>query len=455
MQAGRRRALCAAMMACALAPAAAHAAEVHVTSSADDGPGSLRAAVATAEAGDTVIIDEGVNPVLDTAVLAAKRITIRGQGARDTTIRGAAGNDVIYTFFSDGPSGRLTVQDLRITGGRRGLGGFYGGLTVERVQVDGTSEPGIVSNLPLDVRDTTVAGNGGGIVARHETLIENSTIVDNHGAAFGGVESWYLTRVSRSTLARNSAGWDQAGANLQARDGTVTVDRSVIAEKAGLSSSCGGWFGGFASTGGNVVDEASCAFSPGDVVAPAGLGDLGDFGGPTDTVELLEGSPAIDVEPLPCDGLDQRGLERPYGDGCDAGAFERQPVNTAPECSGLHASPAVVTKADHKLVPVTITGAIDADGDGVRTRVQSVQQDEPVNGAGDGDTSPDAVFTGPHDTGLQVRAERAGPGDGRVYVISVLVTDGTDSCTGEVTVSVPKQDKRPAADSGARFDSFG
>jgi hypothetical protein len=55
----------------------------------------------------------------------------------------------------------------------------------------------------------------------------------------------------------------------------------------------------------------------------AGLGPLGDYGGPTQTVSLLAGSPAIGLSQSCFPPKDQRGFPRPET-GCDSGAFERQ-----------------------------------------------------------------------------------------------------------------------------------
>lgn len=60
------------------------------------------------------------------------------------------------------------------------------------------------------------------------------------------------------------------------------------------------------------------------------LGPLHDNGGPTFTLALLPGSPAIDHIPADdctdVDGnavtIDQRGVSRPQGPSCDIGAFE-------------------------------------------------------------------------------------------------------------------------------------
>jgi len=91
------------------------------------------------------------------------------------------------------------------------------------------------------------------------------------------------------------------------------------------------------SNGYNLSDDSSCNFhNSGDRnnIDPK-LGTLGSYGGPTQTIPLLSGSPAIDAgNPSGCtDGqghlltTDQRGQPRPDKEdklGCDMGAYERQ-----------------------------------------------------------------------------------------------------------------------------------
>ena len=54
------------------------------------------------------------------------------------------------------------------------------------------------------------------------------------------------------------------------------------------------------------------------------LGEPGDYGGFTQTIPLLPGSPAVDAVPLEqCSlAVDQRGVSRPQGKACDMGAYE-------------------------------------------------------------------------------------------------------------------------------------
>jgi Mg-chelatase subunit ChlD len=132
------------------------------------------------------------------------------------------------------------------------------------------------------------------------------------------------------------------------------------------------------------------------------------------------------------------------------------PRNAAPVCTAATASPKVLWPPNHKMATVTIGGVTDPDGGAAPTiTVTGVTQDEPVNGLDDGDTAPDAsIGTG---NTLQLRAERSGTGDGRVYAVSFTATDSLGAtCSGTVTVGVPHDQPGTAAvDSGQAYNSRG
>jgi len=88
-------------------------------------------------------------------------------------------------------------------------------------------------------------------------------------------------------------------------------------------------------------------------------------------------------------------------------------TNLAPNCSTATASPNLLWPPNHKLRTVTVGGVTDPTGGTVTIVITAVTQDEPVNGLGDGNTSPDAVL-GPASNQVQIRAERSGLGDGRL-----------------------------------------
>ena len=125
----------------------------------------------------------------------------------------------------------------------------------------------------------------------------------------------------------------------------------------------------------------------------------------------------------------------------------------SPDCTAAKAFPAVLWSPKHQFVPVVVMGVTDPDGDAVTITVTRVTQDEPVNGKGDGNTSPDAVI---HAGAASVRAERSGIGNGRVYQVSFEAEDGKGGiCIGAVTVSVPHSLKKglTAIDDGQVYDS--
>jgi hypothetical protein len=130
-------------------------------------------------------------------------------------------------------------------------------------------------------------------------------------------------------------------------------------------------------------------------------------------------------------------------------------INSPPVCTGVAPSSATLWPPNHKLRTVTLAGATDPDGDVVTIAVGGVTQDEPLDGAADGSTTPDAM-AGASGNQVRLRAERSGRGDGRVYRVAFTATDPSGaSCTGTAKVSVP-HDRRGAAavDSGGTVDSM-
>jgi hypothetical protein len=125
--------------------------------------------------------------------------------------------------------------------------------------------------------------------------------------------------------------------------------------------------------------------------------------------------------------------------------------NTPPDCSGVTASLTTLNNTG-KFIKVTLSGATDADGDALTYSITGVTQDEKVIGP-PGTTSPDAV-RGTSGDAVLLRAERDPMGDGRVYTISFSVSDGQDSCTGTVAVSVPRKKGEKAVLSPASYNSF-
>ncbi len=114
---------------------------------------------------------------------------------------------------------------------------------------------------------------------------------------------------------------------------------------------------------------------------------------------------------------------------------------TPPVIASVTATPSVIWPPNHEMVPVTVlTDATAACGPPV-CKIVSITSDEPANGAGDGNTSPDVRIVA--DRTAEIRAERAGGGFlGRTYTITVECTDTAGNTTRKDTTVFVPHDRR-------------
>jgi hypothetical protein len=223
----------------------------------------------------------------------------------------------------------LEIVDSTIAGNRTGNGGSArdtpgasgrgGGLAFE-------------SGQPLSVTNTTIAGNATG--AGGDALLGLSAGAGSGpgaGAYLGSSQPMLFKNV---TIAGNQTGdggtgssnggrGNGGGLHAAAGGGTVTLTGTILGANGPANCSTVG--GGMLADGGHNISfpESSC---PGTVADPR-LGALAANGGPTQTMALASGSAAIDIVPADsnCPAADQRGIARPIGAACDAGAFEFAP----------------------------------------------------------------------------------------------------------------------------------
>lgn len=125
-------------------------------------------------------------------------------------------------------------------------------------------------------------------------------------------------------------------------------------------------------------------------------------------------------------------------------------ANDPPFVSAAQPTIACLWSPNHSLVAVGINGVSDPD-DNATITIDSVTQDEPTNGLGDGDTAVDAVINA--DGTALLRAERSGKGNGRVYHIHFTASDREGSASGVVNVCVQHNKKSVVIDGGELFDS--
>ena len=206
--------------------------------------------------------------------------------------------------------GRMRIEASTFNGNISRLGG--GGISV-----DGTE--------PLIVLNTTVAGNksasnGGGIYADGSSVVRlNSvTVVRNRGntdgmfsEAGGGLFSDVPAGdfVVRNSIVSSNAVTDLVPGNPPVKSDCANIDgRPFLSLGHNLLTTrfaCDG----FTKTGDRVRANPK-------------IGNLGKHGGPTATIPLLKGSPALNRADGSAPKRDQRGVQRSDP---DIGAYERRP----------------------------------------------------------------------------------------------------------------------------------
>ncbi len=326
---------------------------VVVTSTADNGPGSLRSAITepfassitfapafNGEAGDTILLASEL--VLDRA------LTIEASGdSGGVTISGSPTNR-IFTVSSG-----ATVRLER--------------LTLQNGHAGPTGDGGAIRNAgSLAIAHCTLSGNSasgfGGAIDNHGGVLSlsDSTITGNSAAYGGGITSRAdllrtpQTSLERCTIAANTA--TNAGGGIYAADGSTTLAHCTVATNTAPANRGGG-----IASFGNTTTETVLAFS---IVAGNGNGDvdfvdgvsnsftagprnvigfgnalgdfigsgnivgitdpllapLGDYGGVNPTLALLPGSPARDAALTSTASRDQRNF--PIVGPPDIGAYE-------------------------------------------------------------------------------------------------------------------------------------
>ena len=358
--------------------------ELTVTTTADNGPGSLREALGLIAEGGTIDVDPalaGETISLTSGQLMVPRgLTIDGSAAAGLTI---SGNDASRIFEID-PAADATITDVIV---RDGVAGPRGGgilnngtLTLERVTVTDNMETsagpanfefgggGIynAAGSTLNLIDSTVSNNasinhpGGGVFGFFGSTINvsGSTISGNvAGDVAGGFRTLGNADIVNSTISGNtSTAWH--GGGIFHTDGALTVTNTTVTDNSAPAGTASGIVvatfgapasmvltnsivegnngalacfaeGGAAATitsgGGNIDNDGSCFLTAaGDQpTTDALLGLLADNGGLTLTHLPGAGSPAIDgALAAACPATDQRGIARPLGGGCDVGSVE-------------------------------------------------------------------------------------------------------------------------------------
>jgi predicted outer membrane repeat protein len=304
-------------------------------------------------------------------------------------------------IYNQSSFGRLTVTDSTFSGNSAaGDGGRGGGIAVDR---------GLVT-----IVSSTLSGNsaelfGGGIWAGSGTLmLTNCTFSGNDAGQFGGaIDAQGATiTLASCTLSGNQA--TEVGGGIDIQSGVVMARNTIIAGNSGDPGTGGeDVWGQLDSRGYNLIgnSQGGSGFTDTDLldVDPL-LGPLADNGGPTPTMALLPGSPAIDAgDNTDTPEWDQRGpgFPRIVNGVIDIGAFEFQGM-VAPPVTGSVAR-SLLYPPDHRQIAV---------GQGVTGHSPDANL-HLLGYANDNARPSDAQDIVPET--LRLRSERQGNGAGRVY----------------------------------------
>ena len=281
---------------------------------ANEGSGSITFdstafAATNTTAANTITLSNGTLTIPSNTVINGPT---SGTGATLTnlvTVNGAAAST---DFTVNSAVTSATVTNLIVTNGSTGTSG--GGVsnsgaltinnsTISRNSANGGFGGGIANTGTLTVTGSTISGNsvsagqGSGIFNAGTLTVTNSTIAGN--AASGGVGGGVMNTgsgtltVTDSTISRNSA---TGGGGIYGVGTTVNLANSIVSG----NSADADIDGSFTDQGGNQVGAGGINLAP-----------LGNYGGPTQTMIPLPGSPAICfINPSAAAGTDQRGDPR-------------------------------------------------------------------------------------------------------------------------------------------------
>jgi predicted outer membrane repeat protein len=323
---------------------------------------TLRDALAYALSGtDTVVFKSGVGLTITLGSklpALTRNVTITGPGANLLTIDGA--NTVRAFEIASGVTVNLSGVTIANGFDSQNGGAIYlnanATLSVTNsVFANNTAQVhgGAIYNAgTLTLTNSTMSGNhatnadGGGINNSGTLTVTNSTLSGNSGYGGGGISNIGSATVTNSTVSGNRATFNGGGGIFNDRDGTASLTNTIVA--GNTTTTIGPDLYGTITTGGHnlfgTTSGATITTGNGDLInSNPGLGPIGNNGGPTQTIPLLSGSPAIAAaDPATCAAtgpgkvasVDQRGFPRPAA--CSIGAYEPQTIAPvlAPKPSG-------------------------------------------------------------------------------------------------------------------------
>jgi hypothetical protein len=324
-------------------------------------------------------------------------VTVQGAGAFSTTITGLAStlSPVPTSEVTIAAGVEATLDGLTVTGGLQGsstatnaVSMTNGSLVLDHAFLEDTgSSPAqaVVSASPpsgtatsITLQASTIAtagfspeagifvnGPAGSLGSDRSTVsIVNSTV-----DAFSSQTAAVTVLNTNLSLLDDTVQATLLQALRALDDSTVSLGGTVLLSHGANAASCEATF---SDLGNNLVvgttTNAGCSVTNGvngDIVSTSGLdphlGPLADNGGPTPTMALLAGSPAIGANSVSnctssvlVNDLDQRGDPRnaPARVACDIGAYDTGGTTTAPAPGVTSLEPTSGSSAGHRYLEI-------------------------------------------------------------------------------------------------------
>jgi predicted outer membrane repeat protein/parallel beta-helix repeat protein len=257
--------------------------------------------------------------------------------------------------------GAVQADSITITGSRVGYneaGEKGGALSASTVTISrssfgynslatASSLGGAVWSTSTDASDSSFgynsAAGGGALASSGGITLHRNVFGYNTASLYGGAaySTGSVIQADNNTLVGNTAdgagGGLMAGASIALANNTFTgnvapVGRSVLSATLSTSGSIFADEGGGScqvtnpqSGSGNLTLDDTCTGQL-TTLAELALQPPTENGGPTQTIALGSESVAIDFDTTCLVAVDQRGYPRPFGEACDAGAYEFQPA---------------------------------------------------------------------------------------------------------------------------------
>jgi hypothetical protein len=275
-----------------------------VLNNADSGHGSLRAEIAAAQNGDTIVFAPSLNG--QTIALSGgelsitKGVNIEGPGAGELTISGIAsvgGTNYFSRVFEVNAGQPVSISGLNIFDGRGGLNGGailnHTTLTISNCSIENSTAEygGAIDNSStgtMIISGSVIYGGsalvGGGIRNLGAMTVSGSKLINNHARSDGGgIDNQGRLNVDASTLSQNSTYGDGGGIYSWVGGAGVTLTACTLSNNSANVGNTDPW-GGLEYGGGGLYVSSHTTATLTDCTLASDTAQYGGYGGGIDSL---------------------------------------------------------------------------------------------------------------------------------------------------------------------------